>query len=189
MGKDRVQVVTPKFRASFPSVFQASAFAENQDKKFRLGALFPEGTDLTELKQMAHNAAIVKWGADKIPSNMKSPFRDGAEKPDLEGYEPGVTFINMTSKMRPGVVDQNVQPILEESDFYGGCWAMATVTAYAYDTMGNKGVAFGLQNVQKVADDTPFSGRTSAEDDFQPIEAGAGDSGAAPAPAGPNPFD
>lgn len=161
------KVMTPEFRVSFPSVFEARAFAEGQTKKFELTALFPAGTDLSPLKALAKAAAVDKWG-DKIPANLRSPFRDGSEKPDLEGYE-GCVFVKMTSLQRPGVVDQNVQPIIEPSDFYGGCYARASITAFAYDQMGNKGVSFGLQNVQKLRDGDAFSGRSKPEEDFEPV--------------------
>lgn len=161
------KVMTPEFRVSFPSVFEARAFSEAQTKKFELTALFPKITDLSPLKALAKQAAVDKWG-DKIPANLRSPFRDGSEKPDLDGYE-GCIFVKMSSLQRPGVVDQGVQPIIEPSDFYGGCYARASITAYAYDQAGNKGVAFGLQNVQKLRDGDAFSGRSAPEEDFEPV--------------------
>ena len=166
------KVFTPEFRVSFPSVFEARAFAEGQEKKFEITALFPAGSDLSGLKALAKQAAMDKWG-DKLPAMMKagglrSPFRDGSEKPDLEGYE-GCVFIKMTSKQKPGLVDQNVQPIIDAGEFYGGCYARASVTCFAYDRMGNKGVSFGLQNIQKMRDGDAFSGRSKPEDDFDAV--------------------
>lgn len=74
-------------------------------------------------------------------------------------------FATASSKQRPGLVDRNKQPILTEEEFYPGCWARATVTAYSYDNVG-KGVAFGLHNIQKLGDDENFTGRVAAEEDF-----------------------
>ena len=161
------KITTPEFRVSFPSVFEARAFSEAQTKKFELTALFPVATDISALKALAVKVATEKWG-EKMPTTLRSPFRDGSEKPDLEGYE-GHVFVKMTSLQRPGVVDQNVQPIIEQGDFYGGCYARATVTAFAYDKAGNKGVSFGLQNVQKLRDGDAFSGRGKPEDDFEAV--------------------
>jgi len=160
------KVITPEFRVSFPHVFKAHAF-QDQEPKFRLTMLFDKAADLSAMKQLASNAAVEKWGK-KIPADLRSPFRDGSEKEDLEGYE-GMVFINATSKQKPGVVDENVQDIMDETEFYAGCYARATVTAYAYDAMGNRGVSFGLQNVQKLRDGEPFSGRTKASDDFDAV--------------------
>jgi hypothetical protein len=72
--------------------------------------------------------------------------------------------------MRPGIVDANLQEIISEDDFYSGCYARATLTAFAYDKLGNKGVAFGLQNIQKLKDGEHLSGRKNAESDFEAVE-------------------
>jgi len=164
------QVTTPEFRVSFPSVFQARAVSEGGDLKYSVVMLFPKTADLTPLKQSVLAAIIEKWGADKTkwPKTLRLPFRDGTEK-DYDGYGPDIIFASATSKMKPGLVDQNVQPILEPSEFYGGCYARATINAFAYDVKGNKGVAFGLRNVQKLRDGEPFSGRNKPEDDFDAI--------------------
>ena len=187
--KEIKKITTPEFRASFPSVVKPTSFSEAQEKKYEVTALFPVGTDLAPLMALAKQAAVDKWG-DKIPTGLRSPFRDGSEKPDLDGYEPGVTFIKMTTKQRPGLVDAQVQPIIEEGEFYGGCYARATVTAFAYDQAGNRGVSFGLQNLQKTRDGDPFSGRAKAEDDFEAITdvTGGGDASAV-TPAATDIFD
>ena len=98
----------------------------------------------------------------------------GAEKSELEGYE-GMVFASATSKMQPGIVDQTLNRIISEDDYYSGCYSRATVTAYGYDKAGNKGVAFGLQNLQKLGDGDRFSGRTAAEDDFDSVDDFVGD--------------
>lgn len=187
------QIVTPVFRVSFASVFEARKADEkdpNSKAKFSLVMLFkdkskPEfasctdldAADLTPLKNLVRDAVIEKFGPDtskwpKHPTTgaslLRMPFRDGAEK-DYEGYGPGITFCSASSVMKPGVVDHMCQPILVPSDFYSGCYARATITAFYYNNKGNQGVSFGLRNVQKVRDGEPFSGRTKAENDFDQI--------------------
>lgn len=158
-------VKTPKFRTSFVNVFQPRAANENAKPKYSLAMLFPEDADLSALKKAAQAAAKEKWG-DKIPKNLKSPFLDAGDY-EYDGYEPGMTLVRATSIQKPGVVDQKVEPIIEESEFYSGCYARATVRAFAYDNSGNRGVSFGLQNVQKLGDGDPLGGRTRPEDDFE----------------------
>jgi len=86
------------------------------------------------------------------------------------GYESGAIFMNLKSETKPGVVDQNVEDIIDPAQIYAGCYAQATVNAYAYDFKGNAGVAFGLGNIQKTRDGDPIGGgRTRAKDDFAPI--------------------
>lgn len=171
-------VMTPKFRVSFPWVFRPQkpmANATSQDPKYSITMLFPKGADLSALKKAAADAVAEKWGADKAkwPKNLRSPFRDQGEK-EFEGYEAGAVFITATSKQRPGLVDEKVQDIIEEKDFYPGCYARATVRVFAYDQAGNRGVAFGLQNIQKLADGEPLGGRIRPADDFEPVVSGGG---------------
>lgn len=167
------KVITPEFRASFPQLFEAKSF-QNQDAKFSVVMLFDKKTtDLKAMKKAAANAAIEKWGADKAkwPKNLRDPFRDGEEKADMEGYK-GCTFVSASSKAenRPGLVDENVERIMDKSKFYAGCYARAELIAFAYDVSGNRGISFSLQNVQKLRDGKPFSGRKNAEDVFDKVE-------------------
>jgi hypothetical protein len=171
MDITKKKCTTPKGRASFPHLFEAHAMKEDQEAKFTLTLLFPKNTDLKELKRAAKNAAIEKWGVDekKWPKNMKWPFRDGDEKEDLEGYA-GNIFVYASSKKRPGCVDNGLNPIMTDEQFYAGCYARATLIAFAYDVSGNKGVSFSLQNVQKLGEGKSFGGRRKAEDDFDSVE-------------------
>lgn len=162
---------TPEFRASFPHVFKPHTGFEGQEAKFSVVMLFDKKTDLKELKRAAFNAATEKWGPkDKWPKNFRLPFRDGSEKSDLQGYE-NTIYVTATTKQRPGVVDQKLVPITEEDQsFYAGCYARATLIAFAYDKAGNRGVSFSLQNIQKLRDGEAFSGRKKAEDEFESVE-------------------
>jgi hypothetical protein len=165
-------VLTPKFRVSFPYVFrpQVNKMNPGAEAKYSLTMLFEKGADLSALKKAAETAIVDKWGADKTkwPKNLRNPFRDQGDK-EFEGYEAGAIFITATSKQRPGLVDAKLQDIIEEKDFYPGCYARATVRAFAYDNNGNRGVSFGLQNIQKLADGDPLGGRTRPADDFEPV--------------------
>ena len=101
---------------------------------------------------------------------LKLPLRDGdAERPDDEVYK-DCYFINANSATPPQIVDQQVQPILEQNEVYSGCYARVAVTFYAFNNNGNRGIACGLGNIQKVRDGEPLSGRTNAADDFDVLE-------------------
>ena len=169
------KVMSPEFRVSFPAVFKPRAF-EGQEPKFSVTMLIPKSEDITPLKQLAQKAINEKWpNPAERPTGLRHPFRDGdKEKADVQGYA-GHWFIKATSKQKPGVVDMQVNPIIDENEFYAGCYAKATLTAYAYDRAGNRGVAFGLQNVQKQRDGQPFSGRSKPEDDFGVVEVSGSD--------------
>jgi len=178
------KVMTPEFRVSYPNVFKPKKNELSGKDEFSMVAVFPPGADLSALKKAATDALIERWGADqaKWPANLRSPFRkceeaakDGVQ-PD--GYPIGGTYINLKSNDKPGVVDQNVQDIIEPREFYAGCYARTKVNAFAYPKaggkdFGNRGVSFWFENVQKVRDGEPFGGSAARPtDDFAPIEGG-----------------
>jgi hypothetical protein len=180
-------VLTPEFRVSYPAVFQPKSAAEGQELKYSISMIFPKVKDASgkwksvmdsapaEMKAAVVAAIINKWGADKTkwPKGLKLPFRDGAEK-DQDGYGEGVLFVNASSKNKPGVVDQGVKDIIDPSKFYGGCYARAKLNAFAYDKAGNRGVAFGLNNVQLIRDGEPFGARSNPSNDFDSIPTPSG---------------
>jgi hypothetical protein len=175
-----MSVTTPYFRVSFPNVFRAKKNELSGKDEFSIVALFPKGADLSGLKKAAQDAIEKKWGTDKTkwPQNMRSPFRDHSEKMKdgkyPAGHEDGGVFINLKSSVRPGIVGPDMQEIIDESQFYAGCMARASVNAYAYDNKGNRGVSFGLNHLQKVGDGEPFGTRSRVEDAFAPVAGVAG---------------
>lgn len=172
-------VITPEFRAAFVGLFRATAPRENPNgaKKYSVRAVFDPSTDISELKKQAKLAAEEKWGTN-IPKTLRNPFRLNEE---LDNPIPGVadnavvmTF-SANEDRRPGLVDHNRADIIDDSQVYSGAYFRAQVRAYAYDQAGNKGVAFGLQNVQKLRDGEPLgSGRVPASKAFDAVP-GAGE--------------
>ena len=102
-----------------------------------------------------------------MPANFKNPLRDGdAERSEDENYADSM-FINANSARKPGLVDADLNPILDREDFYSGCFGRASVNFYAFNVSGNKGVACGLNNLQKLEDGERLSGGgATAEQDF-----------------------
>lgn len=181
------KALTSEFRMAFPAIFRPKFNDLSKKDEFSVVALFPVGADLTELKKAAQAAVIEKWGQNQNawPQNLKSPFRDQKDRVKVDpetgvealpdGYVAGAIYMNLKSAQRPGVVDQNMAEIIDESDLYGGCWVRASVNAYAYDHKGNRGVAFGMNNLQKLRDDDAFGNRTKAQDDFSPVATANGE--------------
>jgi hypothetical protein len=136
------------------------------DPQFAITLVFPKTADLSEMKAAAKAAAEKKWG-NKIPSNLRNPFRDGnSDKPDDPTFADSI-FVSARTKQKPGAVGPDRQPLNEpDFDLYSGMRCRASVTAFAYDTAGNKGVSFALNNVQKLADGERLSGRREASDEF-----------------------
>ena len=110
----------------------------------------------------------LKGNSKSVPalSSIKNPLRDGdLERPDDEAYKDSY-FINANSATAPGIVDAARQPILERSEVYSGVYGRASINFYAFNSNGNKGIACGLNNLQKISDGEPLGGKTRAEDDF-----------------------
>ena len=120
--------------------------------------------------EAAKKAAIVsKWGG-KEPKKLDLSLRDGdTDKEDDPVYE-GKYFMNAKSSTRPGVVDRDKSPIVDEDEFYSGVWAICSVNFYGYDSNGNRGIACALNNLMKYKDDERFGGHASADEDFGDLD-------------------
>lgn len=201
-------IQTPFARLSYPILFTPKA--NDQGKMlYSCALLFPKdfatagarlglpprlieaaGPALSAMKKLAAETAIEFFGGkDKLPLGIKNqdlgkasgwPFRDQAQRPG-EGYEPGALMINISSTIKPGLVDRNLVDILNEQDLYPGCWVRASVTCYGYKAKGNTGVSFGLANIQKLCDDDPIAGRSRPEADFEAVDGAVGSKGGAAA--------
>lgn len=164
------KVVTGLVRLSYLHIWEPSAVEEGQEKKYSASLIIPKSDKATLDKiRAAINSAKeegkAKFGG-KIPASLKLPLRDGdAERPDDEAYANSY-FLNANAKTKPGIVDKDVNPILEQDQVYSGCYGRVSITFYAFNTSGNKGIACGLNHIQKIKDGEPLGGRTRAEDDF-----------------------
>ena len=87
------------------------------------------------------------------------------ERPDDPEYA-GYWFLNANSTSRPGIVDAHCQPIIDPSEVYSGCFGRASITFFAFNSNGNRGIACGLNNLQKLKDGPRLGGKASAEQDF-----------------------
>lgn len=169
------KVVTGKAVLSYPHVFKARAVKPGDDPIYGATLIFDikeERETLERLRAAAFAAGRDRWKDfdDQVKQGrMRLPWRRGEEKGDAKGYGPGKIFINCNSKEAPGVVDRNVQRIIDPSAIYAGCIVVASIMAFTYDTRGNRGVSFGLNHLQKIADGEPIGGRSRPEDDFKPL--------------------
>lgn len=143
--------------------------------KFSVSLIIPKSDAGTVAKIKAAIEAAYHEGESKLKGNgksvpalsvIKNPLRDGdVERPDDPAYA-GCWFINANATTAPGIVDADRQPIIAHSEVYSGVYGRASINFYAFNSNGNKGIACGLNNLQKIKDGEPLGGRTSAEDDF-----------------------
>ena len=143
--------------------------------KYSVSLIIPKSDTKTLEKIRAAIQAAYEEGQSKLKGNgrsvpalsaLKTPLRDGdAERPDDEAYA-NAYFVNANSGTAPGIVDADRNPILERSEVYSGVYGRASINFYAFNSNGNKGIACGLNNLQKIRDGEPLGGKSRAEDDF-----------------------
>lgn len=143
--------------------------------KYSVSLIIPKSDTKTLEKIRTAIQAAYEEGQSKLKGNgrsvpaisaLKTPLRDGdAERPDDEAYANSY-FVNANSGTAPGIVDADRNPILERSEVYSGVYGRASINFYAFNSNGNKGIACGLNNLQKIRDGEPLGGKSRAEDDF-----------------------
>ncbi len=147
--------------------------------KYSVSLIIPKSDKGTIEKIRAAIKAAYDEGQSKLKGNskfvpalkdLKIPLRDGdKERPGDDAYK-NAYFVNANSTTKPGVVDADCQPILDSSELYSGIIGRASINFYCFNSNGNKGIACGLNNIQKLADGTPLGGHSRAEDDFADLD-------------------
>ena len=164
------KVVTGIVRLSYANIWEPAS-VNGGTPKYSVSLIIPKSDTKTIAAINAAVDAAIKQGAakfgGKIPNKaaLKLPLRDGDTEREDEAYKDSY-FVNANSTTAPQIVDRAVQPILDRSEVYSGCYARVSINFYAFNTNGNKGIACGLGNIQKVRDGEPLGGKTSAADDF-----------------------
>ena len=170
-----MKVITGKdTRWSYANVWEAKSI-NGGTPKYSVSLIIPKTDTKTLTKIHAAIEAAYKEGEAKLKGNgksvppltaIKTPLRDGdTERPDDPAYA-GSYFINANATSAPGIVDVDRNPILTRSEVYSGVYGRASITFYAFNSSGNRGIACGLNNLQKVRDGEPLGGKASAESDF-----------------------
>ena len=173
------KVITgPDTRWSYCNAWEAKAI-NGGTPKFSVSLIIPKSDTATIAKVKAAIQAAYEEGASKLKGNgksvpqlsaIKTPLRDGdLERPDNEAYA-NAYFINANSATAPGIVDADRQPIIDHSEVYSGVYGRASINFYAFNSNGNRGIACGLNNLQKIRDGEPLGVKSRAEDDFNDDE-------------------
>ena len=169
-NKTTTKVITGIVRLSYANVWEAVSI-NGGTPKYSVSLIIDKKDTKTVAAINAAIDAAIKEGAakfgGKVPNKaaLKLPLRDGDLERDDEAYK-GSYFINANSTSAPQIVDRSVQPILDRSEVYSGCYARVSINFYAFNSNGNRGIACGLGNIQKVRDGEPLGGKSSAADDF-----------------------
>ncbi len=170
-----MKVITgPNTRWSYANVWEPKSI-NGGALKYSVSLIIPKSDKTTVDKINAAIKAAYEEGQSKLKGNgrsvpalsaIKTPLRDGdLERPDDEAYANSY-FINANSPSAPGIVDADRNTIIDRSEVYSGVYGRASISLYAFNSNGNKGIACGLNNLQKIRDGEPLGGKSRAEDDF-----------------------
>ena len=170
-----MKVITgPDTRWSYANVWEPKSI-NGGAPKYSVSLIIPKSDTKTVAKIKAAIQAAYEEGQAKLRGNgksvpplaaIKTPLRDGdAERPDDEAYKNSY-FINANSATAPGIVDADRNPVLTRGEVYSGVYGRASISLYAFNSNGNKGIACGLNNLQLIRAGEPLGGKASAESDF-----------------------
>lgn len=168
------KVITGKVRFCYAHVFEPYAMEGSNVEKYSVSVVIDKDDEFTlnAIQRAIDNAKVL--GESKLKgkngkineASIKMPLRDGDEqRPDDEAYA-GKMFVTANSTNKPGIVDADLNKLMDKEEFYSGCYGRASLSFYAFDSAGNKGIAVGLNNLQKLEDGERLSGGASAENDF-----------------------
>ena len=169
------RVVTgPRMRFSYCHIWEPKSI-NGGAPKYSVSLIIPKSDTRTVAKIKAAIETAYAEGESKLKGNsrtvpplasIKTPLRDGdVERPDDPAYA-NAYFINANSATAPGIVDADLNPVLTRSEVYSGVYGRASITLYAFNSNGNRGIACGLNNLQLIRAGEPLGGKASAESDF-----------------------
>lgn len=176
-----IRLYLPNVRISYPHLFQPRAVRQGDTPKFGCQLLIPVNAPAYPENQIPGNSLVEQlWNArhkivqDEMggiaPTNPQKelPCKQGdllvQQHPEYAGF----WVLSANSTTAPHVVDENVQPVMDQSKIYAGCFVNASIGLFVYDNMG-KGIAAGLNGVQFARDGERLDGRPAAGDLFQAI--------------------
>ena len=175
------KLVTGIVRLSYATVWEPRRPANNPEAKpkYSCSLIIPKSDKQTinainRAVDEAIQEGIGKFGG-RIPNKatLKLPLRDGDVEREGDPAYANSYFVNASANEEhpPKIVDKRVQPILDHAEIYSGVYAKVAINFYAFSVNGNKGVACGLGNIQKIRDGEPLgsvsdpSAEFSVEDD------------------------
>lgn len=167
---DSRKVVTGVIRLSYANIWEPKSI-NGSAEKYSVSVIIPKSdtkmiSAINAAIDNAINEGISKFGGKKPnKAALKLPLRDGDIERDDEAYKNSY-FVNANSQTAPQIVDKDLNLILDKTEVYSGVYARVSMTFYAFNSNGNRGIACGLGNIQKIRDGEPLGGGSSAEQDF-----------------------
>lgn len=171
------RVITGVVRLSFCNLFEPRVNDDGSKGRYDCCLLIDKSDKTTiacinkAIEAAKAKGVKEKWG-NRMPKNFQNPFHDGDEKEDDQYSDSfkGVMYLNPKSKSRPGMVDRHGAPIIDAEELYSGCYIVAALSFFPYDSNGNRGVGVGIDNVMKIKDGESLAGKPSASSDFDGLD-------------------
>jgi len=168
------QITTGVVRASY--VYLAK---KNKDGKYALDILIKK-TDKATIQKItdcvedavAYGVAEYKpWGGKAPKKEKLIVLRDGDDRDDEDENYAGHYYIPLTSKNMPGLVDRELNEILDAEEIYAGCYIRAQISIVPMSFEGQKMLGRYINHIQFWKDGEALGGgRTSPsaafDDDF-----------------------
>ncbi len=173
------KVVTGEVRLSYVSLFTPRPNKNGGSPKYKVTVLIPKADTATKARIDAAIRAAIQDGAPKkwggvIPPQPAIPLYDGDGARPSDGMAYGEEckghwVLTASTEDKPGVIDRNGSPIIDQSQIYSGAYGMVSMAFSVYNK-DKKGVGCYLHNVMKTRDGEPLaSTKSSAESDFQGV--------------------
>lgn len=167
---DITNVTTGEARLSFVHLFKPYAYQQGDKERFSCTILVPKSDTATKARiDAAIEAAKQKGVSGKwngvCPPIVQTPVHDGDGKRPSDGMPFGpeckghwVFTANAEIDYPPEVVDQNGNPMINQSEMYSGVYALVNVEFFPYMFGGKKGIGCSLGPVKKVRDGEALGG-------------------------------
>lgn len=167
-------VTTGIGRISYPHLFQPEAAPGQTEPKYSVTLLIPKTDTATKAALDAAIQVAIREGVKGYTGTItlsKPVVNDGdGPRPNGQPYGPeckGMWVVKAKSRNKPQVVDGQIQPIIDPTQMYAGCYGRVAGYMRAYAMAGTTGVSFILNAVQKTGDGEPFGAPApTAEDMF-----------------------
>ena len=145
---NKTKVITgPRTRWSYANVWDPKSI-NGGTPKYSVSLIIPKSDKKTVEAIKAAIQAAYEEGESKLKGNgktvpalsvIKTPLRDGdVERPDDRSMRMRTSSTPIPPP-HPGIVDADLNPILERSEVYSGVYGRASINLYAFNSNGNRG--------------------------------------------------
>lgn len=160
MSEQKRKEITPEGKLCFDRNLY-----EQEDGKFKAAMVIPVGENLNNVKAMIAEVANARWpGVNLATLNMPIKGPD-ASKFEKYPYLEGANLIQGSSGFEIPVIDVAGNEVTREN-IKGGDTVRFSLSAYAYDFKGKKGIGLNINSVLKVAEGEAFFNKGNAASDF-----------------------